>query len=689
MFFKILFAFLLFSTTANSQCISNTGREFYVSFIVAGSLYITSDVNTTGQVSNPNTGFITNFTVAANSFTRVPLPALETVHTLQNSISKKGFIVRTVDPVSIMSMNGARAISDAALIFPLSALGVEYIVSGGGRPFIQNNFNFSPTALIVATEDSTTIEINPTAQLTNNQPAAVLFTIKLNKGETYAITGKENISGTIIKVTNGNKPIAVFCGQRGAIIPLGFGAAEHIFEQINPITKLGKDFISPILRGRSKNILQITAARNNSSIKLDGIIVATLQKGQIFTIETNNTAKYIESSQPIQLALFGTGSTYDSLLQNNLGDPTFMIVQPVQQMIKRVNFVAPVFDSITTHKLCIIVLTAHANSTVIDGNNIGNLFLPVSGNATYSIATLDIAAGKHELINQFGLMAYAHGYGFRQAYGYCISAAINEIYPPTHFTLNNISSADSIEVNVCKGPALFKILTQDAKSKFVWNFGDGSPTVQTAAGIFQQVHEFKRTGNYTVTLTIINCAVQSEKRILKIKVYEPYLAFMPTDTVIAKGASIVLFPLHQPGVVSYNWQPNYNITDITTRNPTVNPFKNTKYLLRVTDTAGCNSSASYNVKVFDAFYMPNAFTPNADGRNDVFRIRPGMINNLKTFSIYNRWGQLVFSTSNILQGWNGIFNGAPAAAGTYVWSIIYLNLQNKKTQVSGSFLVIR
>ena len=688
MFFKILFASLLFSATTNAQCISNTGREFYVSFLVTGKLYITSAVNTTGQVTNPNTGFLISFSVAANSFTIIPLPALETVHTLQNNISKKGFIVRTVDPVSIMSMNGNIANSDAALIYPLSTLGVEYIVSGWGRPFVQDNFNFSPTALIVATEDSTTIEINPTAQLTNNQPAAVLFTIKLNKGETYAITGKENISGTIIKVTNGTKPIAVFCGQRGAIIPLGYPASDNIFEQITPITKLGKAFISPILRGRGKNILQITAASNNSNIKLDGSIVSTLQKGQTFTIETNNTAKYIESSQPVQLALFGTGSTYDSLLQS-LGDPTFMIVQPVQQMLRKVNFVSPVFDSIKTHKLCIIVNTANASSTVIDGNNIGSLFSTVSGNATYSIATLDVAAGKHQLSNEYGLIAYANGYGFRQAYGYCTGAAVNEIFSPTHFTVNNISSADSVEVNICKGPALFKILPQPTNSNFIWNFGDGSPTVQTAAGILQQVHEFKRTGNYTVTLTVINCAVQSETRILKIKVYEPYLDFMPTDTVIAKGASIVLFPLHQQGVVAYNWQPNYNITDITTRNPTVNPFKNTEYLLTVTDTSGCTSSASFNVKVFDAFFMPNAFTPNADGRNDVFRIPSGIISNLKTFSIYNRYGQLVFSTSNILQGWYGKFNGVLADSGTYVWSITYLNLQNQNTQASGTVLVIR
>ena len=87
--------------------------------------------------------------------------------------------------------------------------------------------------------------------------------------------------------------------------------------------------------------------------------------------------------------------------------------------------------------------------------------------------------------------------------------------------------------------------------------------------------------------------------------------------------------------------------------------------------------------------MPNAFTPNGDGKSDLFSISFNIISNLQSFSIYNRWGQLLFRISNRLQGWDGKSNGLQVDARSYVWSITYLNLQNKNTLVSGSVLVIR
>ena len=87
--------------------------------------------------------------------------------------------------------------------------------------------------------------------------------------------------------------------------------------------------------------------------------------------------------------------------------------------------------------------------------------------------------------------------------------------------------------------------------------------------------------------------------------------------------------------------------------------------------------------------MPNAFKPNGDGKNDLFSKPFNIISNLQSFSIYNRWGQLLFRISNRLQGWDGQSNGLQVDARSYVWSITYLNLQNKNTLVSGSVLVIR
>lgn len=685
---RILFFTFLFSINVNAQeCPGNIGKEFYISFLATGKLHITSTVNTTGTISNPNTSYAATFSVQANGFTVIDIPVIESVNNLNNAITKKGFIVKSVDPISLMTINGADASSDAALIYPIETLGTEYIVTTWGRTF-ANNFNFPPSAVIVATKDNTLIEVIPSAELTSNQLANVPFTIQLNKGETYVVSGKEDISGSIIRVVNGNNSIAVFCGQRASQIPIGFGAADHLFEQINPVEKLGKVFISPVLKGRGKSILKFVSAFNANTIKLDGNYLTTLNRGEVFTYVTNNTTKYIESSEPIQLGIFGTSYTYDSQLFN-LGDPTFMIVQPVQQELKEVNFVAPAFDTILEHHVCVIGHTADINTMVLDGNNISGLFSPVPGNTLFSIASLDVAEGKHFLRSSGGFMAYTYGYGFRQAYGYCAGSAVNKVFNPTEFSCNGISSADTITIHICKGLAGFDVFGQENNNVYSWDFGDGTPQVLTSASVLQQIHEFKQAGNYTVTLTVTNCNQDIEIRKLKLKVHEPYIGFNSSDTLIARGSSMTLFPSTQNGIVTYTWKPNYRITDTTIKNPTVNPLITTPYILTITDTSGCTSSARFLVKVFNGFFMPNAFTPNRDGKNDIFKIPESVYIDLVSFTVYNRWGQMVFNTTDKSKGWNGTVNGREADAGTYVWYIIYNDLYKKKTRENGTVVIVR
>jgi gliding motility-associated-like protein len=86
--------------------------------------------------------------------------------------------------------------------------------------------------------------------------------------------------------------------------------------------------------------------------------------------------------------------------------------------------------------------------------------------------------------------------------------------------------------------------------------------------------------------------------------------------------------------------------------------------------------------------MPNAFTPNGDALNDIFRIPPGITLTLKQFSIYNQWGQLLFVTDNASAGWDGTFKGVKQNAGVYVY---YIKGSNSKGNIffKGDFLLIR
>jgi gliding motility-associated-like protein len=86
--------------------------------------------------------------------------------------------------------------------------------------------------------------------------------------------------------------------------------------------------------------------------------------------------------------------------------------------------------------------------------------------------------------------------------------------------------------------------------------------------------------------------------------------------------------------------------------------------------------------------MPNAFTPNGDALNDIFRIPPGITLTLNEFSIYNQWGQLLFTTDNVSAGWDGTFKGVKQNAGVYVY---YIKGSNSKGNIffKGDFLLIR
>jgi gliding motility-associated-like protein len=91
----------------------------------------------------------------------------------------------------------------------------------------------------------------------------------------------------------------------------------------------------------------------------------------------------------------------------------------------------------------------------------------------------------------------------------------------------------------------------------------------------------------------------------------------------------------------------------------------------------------------DTFYMPDAFTPNGDGNNDVFRpVHSPYLTNY-FLEIYNRWGQRVYAEKDVLKGWDGTAGGRPLPAGAYVWMIRYENFEHRVKFLKGQVLLIR
>ena len=165
---------------------------------------------------------------------------------------------------------------------------------------------------------------------------------------------------------------------------------------------------------------------------------------------------------------------------------------------------------------------------------------------------------------------------------------------------------------------------------------------------------------------------------------------LPADTVIAGGQSLRLNPVITGTISSYQWSPAAGLDNAAVADPVATPEGTMAYSLTVVSSDGCKASAAEIVGVFYSVQMPGAFTPNGDGRNDLFRVPPLIPITIRQLAVYNRQGLMVFSTSNVSVGWNGAYNGHPQPAGVYVWELVYDNPLTKKTEsAKGAVVLVR
>jgi gliding motility-associated-like protein len=124
------------------------------------------------------------------------------------------------------------------------------------------------------------------------------------------------------------------------------------------------------------------------------------------------------------------------------------------------------------------------------------------------------------------------------------------------------------------------------------------------------------------------------------------------------------------------------------------PDRTTVYTIRytITDSLGCQSTAEKPVRVYVSCYLavPSAFTPNRDGHNDYLRVLNAIKAEKLEFKVFNRWGQLLFKTSDWKQGWDGTFKKIAQPTGVYVWFLSYTDRDSKERRESkGTATLIR
>lgn len=216
---------------------------------------------------------------------------------------------------------------------------------------------------------------------------------------------------------------------------------------------------------------------------------------------------------------------------------------------------------------------------------------------------------------------------------------------------------------------------------------DGTASVTASAGLSPYTYLWNTSvssslvtglaaGSYSVLITDANGCTQTATALVT-NANGP-TAVAGVSTTITSGNSA---QLNASGGVTYSWSPATGLSDPNISNPVASPDQTTEYCVYVTDTSGCTDSACVTVYVEEpctnTWYLPNAFSPNNDGENDVFKTYFPNLSCIKEYKlgVYDRWGELIFETTDPADSWDGsyIFKAMDTQVLTYYLHILFVD----------------
>ena len=269
-----------------------------------------------------------------------------------------------------------------------------------------------------------------------------------------------------------------------------------------------------------------------------------------------------------------------------------------------------------------------------------------------------------------------------------IHMSVVDVHPPT---IHISESANG----VCEGTSVefvAAVTNGNADQVFQWrvdNINEGSNSASYTSSHL-------KNGDSIICILTNDSACQLAISNSITMMISPVPSIAPNQTfTYTPGKLLVLNPIMSGDIVKYLWTPDDGLSNDSIQNPGASPSRTTVYKLMVTSSDGCQTTGDILVKVFTKISVPNVFSPNGDGKNDVFYVLGGTAAGMvQDFSVFDRWGERLFHVSDISPGdpafgWDGNFKGLPAVPGTYVY-IITIKLSDNSTQVyKGTVILIR
>ncbi len=265
-----------------------------------------------------------------------------------------------------------------------------------------------------------------------------------------------------------------------------------------------------------------------------------------------------------------------------------------------------------------------------------------------------------------------------------------------------IESAISINRSpLCTGDSAILSFSGDrnTSANFNWTFDDGI-VANDDDGLGESADEtviWNTEGQKLITLTVDVAGCLAEDSFF-VTVYGSPLAEIqtPESTTLCIGDTLKL-QAEDAGIGAiyrwqpYEWQVKNNYVNNTRRPEFIVP-RSGRVVLNVLSPEGCMASDSIGIIAESCCqaFVPNAFSPNGDGRNESFRLGgASRFRRLIDMRVVNRWGQVMFQTKDGAKGWDGTLNGVPQDMGTYFYTITYECPDGSQSETSGDFVLIR
>lgn len=348
---------------------------------------------------------------------------------------------------------------------------------------------------------------------------------------------------------------------------------------------------------------------------------------------------------------------------------------------------------LTSNGNCVFPTTAASNSitVTVDPN-------PVLG--SISPASADICSGSSQVLTATGGGSYqwllngtpitgATGnsytasqsgtYNVLISNGSCSSLAADPVIVTVHpLPSGNITPANA---SICAGSS--QLLTANGGNSYQW-YRDNILLPNAVSSTYLAT----APGNYSVSISDGFCsATASNHAVLMIATTRPNLRY-PTVRVAANRPYILQAITFG---TDYLWTPSIGLNNNSISNPVVSISQNRTYTVKISAATICPVVDTVLVEVFDrsGIYVPGAFSPDGNGKNDRLWPIPVHIKNLVSFRVWNRWGELIYQTSTIGEGWDGSFKGKKQPQGVYVWTWEAIDIDGQTITGKGTTVLIR